>query len=427
MIKTGGLKVPVKNISRSGEKTGQAVRDWWQTWRLPLVIFAIWRLGLIAISLWAGAVLPVDTRPELPYFIAPDPDNFIERTVGIWAHWDGQFFLHVAQFGYRAEEYTQPYFPLYPLLVKILAWPLGGQYVLAGVLVSSGLSLLTFGLFYRLIELDCGRRIASRSLICLAVYPTSYYLAACYSESLFLALTVGAFWVARRYSNWPLVGLLVGLATLTRNMGIFLLIPLGWEWGRQHWNFLTPAATLSLKERWRGLQPLATAFLVGTPLLILAAWVGFNGLVLGPPLGFLSATERWGRQSAWPWQTLGQVLEIIGQGKLLDLQDFNLYDLPFWLVIVGVWLVAIYLCRQGRLPVAYLLYFTIAILVPMSAPHPNEPLVSFPRYSLLAFPFFVTLASLRGWAGFGRVAYLLAGVLLLTLLFARFSNWYWIA
>ena len=397
-------------------------------WRVPLLVWIVWRLGLIPVSLWAGTTFPLDPRPDLPFFIPPLPDNLAERTVGIWAHWDGQFFLHIAQYGYNGGDYSQSFFPLYPLLVRLVAVGLGGNYGLAGVLLSAGLALVAFGLLYELVRDDFRPRVASWAVIALAAYPTSYYLAACYSEGLFLALTLGAFLAARRYSNWLVAGLLVGLATLTRNMGLALLLPLGWEWLRQHRAALWPVSSpLSLKARLQKLQILPTAFFVSIPLVMLGAWIAFNGVALGQPFGFLTVNERWGRQSAWPWQTTGRVIELILQGRLFDPHDVNLYDLPDWLFVVGLWLVSAWLVWRGRFPVSYFLYFGVSILLPMFAPHPEEPLYSFPRLSLLSFPAFVLLALPTGRGRILTYIYVGLGVLLMVFLFARFSNWYWVA
>jgi Gpi18-like mannosyltransferase len=69
--------------------------------------------------------------------------------------------------------------------------------------------------------------LARRSVICLAVFPTAYYLVAGYTESLFLALTLGAFLAALK-RRWLVAGSLAYLASLTRLQGAVLLLPLGW-------------------------------------------------------------------------------------------------------------------------------------------------------------------------------------------------------
>ena len=59
----------------------------------------------------------------------------------------------------------------------------------------------------------------------IAVFPTSFFLLAPYSESLFLFLVLFALWAARR-GKWELAGLAGIGASATRNIGVLLVLPL---------------------------------------------------------------------------------------------------------------------------------------------------------------------------------------------------------
>jgi hypothetical protein len=174
-----------------------------------------------------------------------------------------------------------------------------GNFLLAGIIVNMVIALCCFILLYQLTSFEFNTQVAKRATLFLALFPTSFYLAACYSEGLFIALAIGAFLAARRYQNWVLTGVLLGLAVITRNLGIFLLIPLGWEWLRQHYSFgeNLPA---NLSKLWKKVWSLSVLALFGIPLLFLAGWLGLNYSVTGNPISFVSlqANERWGRYSA---------------------------------------------------------------------------------------------------------------------------------
>ena len=47
-------------------------------------------------------------------------DKFVNATLGGLTSWDGQYFLHVADNGYTYEN-TLAFFPLYPMVVRLLA------------------------------------------------------------------------------------------------------------------------------------------------------------------------------------------------------------------------------------------------------------------------------------------------------------------
>ena len=55
-----------------------------------------------------------------------------------------------------------------------------------------------------------------------AFAPMAFYFSAVYSESLYLALSVGLFWCARQ-GRWAAVGVLGALAGATRSAGVVLL------------------------------------------------------------------------------------------------------------------------------------------------------------------------------------------------------------
>jgi Gpi18-like mannosyltransferase len=63
-------------------------------------------------------------------------EGFAKRLFEPWAHWDGVWFVRIAADGYAAHESSQAFFPLYPLLVRTVAPLTGGNYVIAGVVVS---------------------------------------------------------------------------------------------------------------------------------------------------------------------------------------------------------------------------------------------------------------------------------------------------
>jgi hypothetical protein len=430
---TTQIEPPTPARSGSTARFRLFLARWGSRWNVPLSIFVGWRLALAVLALGAGVFLPAIARNAAAPYTPAGLNFWGDRLLGVWSHWDGEWFLYVAQVGYRSSDPTTPFFPLYPSLVRISAFILGGNYVLAGVLVSALIALALFVLFYELVKFDFGRDIGERAALYLAVFPSSFFLAAIYSEGLFLALAVGAFLAVRRYANWWLAGILIGLAAITRNMGILLLVPLGWEWWRQHrtnamqLNFF---GKIKLEFRWRQMQPLASLIFVALPVLMLGGWVLANLIIYRDPLNFLTAHSNpvWNRHSSWPWQTLGQAIEtFFRQRKPGYQEDPNLLDFPFWVFCAAVFLVACYQSWRKRLAFSYLLYFAIALVLPLLSPAAKQPLLSFPRLALLAFPVFIILAQFGARWKIIHYIYLLGAALLLGLLLTRFANWYWVA
>src|SRR3712207_585608 len=174
-------------------------------------------------------------------------------TLSLWANFDAEHYLNVAASGYwQPPLYTSPvFFPLYPLLIRLAALLFGGPISweglsVWGVLIS--LAVLPFALFfvYRITEEGWGARAAKGSVLTLAFFPTAFFFNAVYTESLFLMLSAGAVWAVKSRRNLLLAWLLVGLATATRNVGVFLMIPLVDEWLRKPQEFGWQAAGLAL-------------------------------------------------------------------------------------------------------------------------------------------------------------------------------------
>src|SRR5918997_3004064 len=149
------------------------------------------------------------------------------------ARWDSVWYLRVAKSGY-GDASRAAFFPLYPLLVRAVATPLGGSnaaLLIAAYLVSLAAFLGALVPLHRLKELELGRRLARPVLLLLALFPAAVFFGAPYSESLFLLLSVGAFYAART-DRWAWAGACVAGAAATRSSGILLLLPLAFLWWR---------------------------------------------------------------------------------------------------------------------------------------------------------------------------------------------------
>src|SRR5207248_6926983 len=105
----------------------------------------------------------------------------------------------------------------YPLVARAAGWVVGSA-VLGSLLVAVAALAVALYLLRRLVVLDAGERYARGALLVTALFPTAFFFSAIYTESLFLALTVAAFYAARR-QRWALAGLCGGLAAATRNTG----------------------------------------------------------------------------------------------------------------------------------------------------------------------------------------------------------------
>ena len=184
-----------------------------------------------------------------------------------------------------------PFFPLYPVLIKIVGWPFEARVDQAmwigGILISVA-ALTTAMLLYQLAEDWLGSRAAARrTILYLAVFPFSFFFTRVYAESLFLLVSVMA--VAGAYrGRWWSAGIWGGLTALTRPNGILIGLP------------LVLKAVLdrpSLSVLARRLVAL-TLVPVGLGLSCLYCWD-----LTGDPLYWLQAEENWNYSVGnLPWE-----------------------------------------------------------------------------------------------------------------------------
>ena len=176
------------------------------------------RLPMIAIAELAAMV--IGQRPGVHYAASDNP------LLAVWGRWDAEHYLRIAGQGYFG---TEPaFFPLYPLLIRIVSG-FTGSLLVAGLIVSNAASFLALLYLYKLVEHEYNRHVAQRATFFVSIFPTAIFFSAVYSESLFLFLTVASFYYVRE-RRWLMAGVFGFFAALTRSEGVLLAAPLFIEW-----------------------------------------------------------------------------------------------------------------------------------------------------------------------------------------------------
>jgi Mannosyltransferase (PIG-V) len=193
-----------------------------EPWKQALQILVFTRLAFFAVALSAS------------WFFASGRGPHVEGFFSIWNRWDATLFMRVAAFGYsgaQTDPHATAFFPLFPLLVRG-ASDLGLNPIGAGLLISAIASLVAFAYLFRLAEEEVGEGAGRRAVLYLALFPTAVFLVAPYSEALFLAGAIPAFYYARK-ARWALVAVPAAVAMGARFAGCFLLLGLVVEFFRQ--------------------------------------------------------------------------------------------------------------------------------------------------------------------------------------------------
>ncbi|XP_029161454.1 GPI mannosyltransferase 2 [Nylanderia fulva] len=166
------------------------------------------------------------------------PLSFAEKERSLWdqiinflfnglTRWDGEYFLHIAKYGYTYEN-TIAFYPLYPAMIRIVAIILmkilpilnsQSIMIIAAMFINFACFVKSALILYDLTQ--CVFKdtiIAYKAAILYCINPGSIFFSAVYSESMFAYLTFYTMLGSMKYTStiyFPLA-----LSTLTRSNGI---------------------------------------------------------------------------------------------------------------------------------------------------------------------------------------------------------------
>jgi len=400
-----------------------AVADAWRAlWLSRLVVWAAAVAAVVLFGLSDRAAVFDPAGVTTPFGATGDA---LASPLG---RWDSVWYLAIAADGYGGGA-REAFFPLYPLVVRLAGVPFDSALV-GGALASTVLLAVALVVLHRLVALDHGRAVARNAVLVTALFPMSFFFSAVYSESLFLALSVGAVYAARR-ERWAWAGALGLLAAMTRSAGVLLLVPLAmiylWDTGRPSLRTIRPLRPDAL---WLALVPLGLAWYCA-----LLAVGGHD------PLAPFRAQDVWFRSFAGPFVGAWDGLQAAVQGarQLLSGAREPVYFAaaggdPFVVARHNIelfgWLVLALAAVAGtlrRLPAAYGAYVVAALALPLSYPVAPQPLMSLPRFVAVLFPLAIWLALWMTGRPVRERLVLGAFGVGLAIYTAIFATWHWVA
>ncbi len=377
-----------------------------------LVIFVTMRISLSLIAALALYQFPLY---HVTYYhgIQPVPPGIADYLLGVWQRFDSIWYTKIAMQGYAQGDGTTVFFPLYPILTRLVGKVFFGNYLLGGIIVSNVACLLALVYLYKLSQLEFDSQVATRAVVYLSVFPTAFFLLGVYTESPFLLFAVSAFYYARK-GNWLAASVMGLLAALTKQLGLLLLLPLLYEY----------LAERGFAIRSVRLDVLLLALIpIGTLAFLL-----FRHFYVGEPLLVETYRMRWAVNASWPWSNIvDSVMAIFNTGRFpaLNPEDtllrrvfYNSFDLA----CVGLFLF-LSVVSFRRLRLSYGLYMVSVLFVAlMQSFRPPYPIAALPRYVLVLFPGFMVLGTMvKNKALHWAVIYF--STLLLGLFTAMFATW----
>jgi Gpi18-like mannosyltransferase len=372
--------------------------------RFVLVVFLISRIALEIVGILSAFYFP----PAQAIFKIRDLQYHTRQSLPLemWAHWDSEWYLLIADHGYASYEYfkdagggrylqqdSSKFFPAYPIAIRALTF-ITGNSVLSGILISNICAVLFLYFFLRLASKFMSAENTVNAAILYIVFPTSLFLSAIYAEAMFLAAIVAAFLFIEERKLLPAL-IACAIAVLTRPQGALALPALAWlAW-----------------QKFEARRIMATAGIIAAVCIPLAGYLMYIDNTFGSMSWISQSQTYWRGEMKYPFYAFVRFF----QNKIaIHGQHNSMIDFTFAIVQI---IVLIFSFRSVPLP--YALYSLIALLFPLSS-----SLFSFSRLCLANFPFFLVLPPLLGrW----NLPIQIFSAIILAFFMAAFANWFWVA
>ena len=403
----------------------------WAAWLVILVAFQSAipkRFSLVKpdeVLSWTASLTPRE------FDLLRDP-ILAEPFLGTQVSFDSKLYLSIAVYGYddphipfvmpphfsalpsnKPLSVNYAFFPLYPVLIRILTYPLAlfglnwiAAAILAGVIISGLGALAAMLALYDLTRQELGEEGGFRTAFYLLIFPTGFFLAQVFSEGLFIGLAFACIALLRR-KRWVWASLLAALAVMTRAVGLALILTFAWAWLKElGWKF-------SFQGVFNRRQLLHAALSV-LPVLVYLTW---RSSYYGKAFDIVER-EFFGQQLfafKVAWQNWSQAFRLILEGQPATAFYFTLE-------FAAIFLAAVSIVFTARRYPDVALFSLMAVAVPLTSGAPQ----SMVRYIVSAPAVYVFLSRLGKRPVFDRV-WTFTSLLLLSLLVILFTFDLWVA
>jgi hypothetical protein len=216
------------------------------------------------------------------------------------------------------------------------------------------------------------------------IFPTAFFFNVVYTESIFLFLTIATFYYTFR-KKYYLAGLFAFLGALAHSNGVFLALPIFWKIVELNgWkNMLAP-------KMWKHLIPVTFAP-IGSFLFL-----GYDWWKFGDPMLFFKIQSAWGRSFTINWEHFSFFSNPSIANMGID-------------VFLAIFIISAVVVVYRKLSPLYAIFMSTTLSVG--------------RYSLVMFPLFILLATIKNKTV--QMGWILLSTLFLALDIILWVNNYW--
>lgn len=334
--------------------------------RTIIILFIISKVMIFGAGLLGSALLPESSAIRHVY------DNTFYNS---WSQFDSSAYVDIATNGYRLDfegTGTYTWFPLLPALMYILGFIM--PIPITGLLIANIASFFAIALLYYLVKEEFGEKTGFRSVVYLMFFPTAYFLAAIYTESLYLFFALLAFYYAKQ-QKWLAASISGFFLAASRLTGVLIAIPLAYMYMRDRkWDFARIKADV-------------LAFCL-IPLGLLS-FVLYISTKTGSLLTIFTRHTYWNKHVTWPWVSIIAEFKLFYSSLAIGNTLFTFYHLFYILLTLAFIVLLIYSFKVTN--IEYALFFLLNYLIPLI----GARLEGMIRYFLLMFPAFIVLAKIK--------------------------------
>lgn len=356
------------------------------------LLFVTWRTLTLLVAYISPLLIP-KFGAKFPYYEERLISTGLPHFIWSFGNFDGVHYLGIAKDAY-AYQYTQAFFPLYPILIKMGSYLTLGNFVISALLISNIAFLAGLYLFHKLVSKTHGKTTANWSVVFLLAFPTSFFFGSVYTEGLFFLMIISFFYLSYLGKNTQ-AAIVGSFASATRLVGIFL------------------ASAFLAKKSKNVIFPLIV--ISGFLVYVVYLKIEFNN-----PLYFLNSQTIFGQgretdQIILLPQVIWRYFKILTttSGLALLTASFELIS-----TVLAIFVLAIGL---RKVKPEWMIFSIFSILTPTL----TGTLTSMPRYILVAFPIFIILAEVKSTSIKLMLTALFLGMLILAT--ALFTQGYWLA
>ena len=326
-----------------------------------------------------------------------------------WNVWDARHYVAIATTNYHwasnDEAVLIGFLPLLPLTMYVFKSLFQTSVLVAGYMVSTISTILLSIILYKLVLLDYSKKVGILTVFMLFIFPTSFFLHIPYTESLFMLLTVSAFYFARKRYYW-ISFLCIALGTFTKIVGLALL----------------PAILVEIiiidKEYFKKINfnSKLIIILLGSVISLSGffAYLFINNQIWGDPFYFNIVKKQFHSISFAPFGQ-GLVVAFDALSYRVGIEKFFLGYAQIAAFLLGL-ITSIYVVIKMRL--SYGTYMIVVLWLSCA----SSFWTGMPRFILTLFPMFIVLALFSRQAIF-KYLWIIFSIIFLYVFAVNFIQW----